>query len=156
MCFQMVSIHGIYNLENAGRKLKPYHLISESVFICSSKNVFHHWLRAKRGTICLNKFCSIFWYYFLHWSSSCVACWICLWRKWPTFIMPPTLEKLKGHIAFALSVRPSVRPLQNLLRYSFEILYMDSSKNNWVVYFSVWIIPLCGVMPLLKGHTKLL
>ena len=36
-------------------------------------------------------------------------------------VMPPTLEKLKGHIAFGLSVRPSVCPLQNLLRYSFEI-----------------------------------
>ena len=45
--------------------------------------------------------------------------------------MPQTLEKLKGHIAFGLAVRlcvrPSLRPLQNLLRYSFEILYMDSS-----------------------------
>ena len=27
-----------------------------------------------------------------------------------SLIMPPTLEKLKGHIAFGLSVRPSVRP----------------------------------------------
>ena len=48
--------------------------------------------------------------------------------------MPPTLEKLKGHIAFGLSVRvcvrPSVRPLQNLLRYSFEISYMDSSSKK--------------------------
>ena len=41
--------------------------------------------------------------------------------------MPPTLEKFKGHIVIGLSVRPSVRPLQNLLRYSFEISYMDSS-----------------------------
>ena len=41
--------------------------------------------------------------------------------------MPPTLEKLKGHIGLGLSVgaclRPSVRPLQNLLRYSSEISY---------------------------------
>ena len=40
------------------------------------------------------------------------------------------MEKLKGQIAFGLSVRasirPSVRPLQNLLRYSFEISYMNS------------------------------
>ena len=40
------------------------------------------------------------------------------------------MEMLKGHIAFGLSVRasirPSVRPLQNLLRYSFEISYMNS------------------------------
>ena len=48
--------------------------------------------------------------------------------------MPPTLEKLKGHIAMGLSVSVSV---QNLLRYSFEISYMDSSpKNNWHIFFS--------------------
>ena len=41
--------------------------------------------------------------------------------------MPPTFEKLKGHIVLGLSVRASV---QNLLRYSFEILYMDSSSKN--------------------------
>ena len=41
------------------------------------------------------------------------------------FITPPTLENLKGHIAFASSVRPSVRAsVQNLLRYSFEISYI--------------------------------
>ena len=27
-----------------------------------------------------------------------------------SFIMPPTLEKLKGHIALGVYVRPSVRP----------------------------------------------
>ena len=27
-----------------------------------------------------------------------------------SFIMPPTLEKLKGHIATSLSVRPCMRP----------------------------------------------
>ena len=48
--------------------------------------------------------------------------------------MPPTLEKLKGHIAMGWSVRVS---FQNLLRYSFEISYMDSSsKNNWHIFFS--------------------
>ena len=42
--------------------------------------------------------------------------------------MSPTLEKLKGHIALGLSsVCVSV---QNLLRYSFEISYMDSSSKN--------------------------
>ena len=40
------------------------------------------------------------------------------------FFMPPTLEKLKGHIAFGLSVRASVRPC---VRYSFEISFMDFS-----------------------------
>ena len=35
-------------------------------------------------------------------------------------------------LAVRLSVRPSIRPsVQNLLRYSFEISFMDStSKNN--------------------------
>ena len=51
------------------------------------------------------------------------------------------LEKLKGQIALALSVRvcvsmrPSVHPLQNLLRYSFEISYMDSSSKIIDTYF---------------------
>ena len=49
--------------------------------------------------------------------------------------MPPTLEKLKGHIAFGLSVYASVRPLQNLLRYSFEISYMDSLSKIIDKYF---------------------
>ena len=52
----------------------------------------------------------------------------------------PTLEKLKGHIVFGLSVRP----LQDLLRISFEISYIDSSsKNNlhiffWLGYLTLW------------------
>ena len=46
------------------------------------------------------------------------------------FVMSPTLENVKGHIAFCLSLRPCVRLLQNLLRYSFEISYMDPSSNN--------------------------
>ena len=72
--------------------------------------------------------------------------------------MPPTLEKLKGYIALGVSfhpsISPSVRPLvrasvQNLLRYSFEIQVIDT-------YFLVWIISLCGVMPLLKGYNDIL
>ena len=55
--------------------------------------------------------------------------------------MPPTLEKLMGHIyapkfgkvegayCFQLN-RVCVRQLQNLLRYCFEISYMDSSSKN--------------------------
>ena len=47
------------------------------------------------------------------------------------FFMPPTLEKLKGHIALGLSMRPSISAsVQNLVRYSFVISYMDSSLNN--------------------------
>ena len=47
-------------------------------------------------------------------------------------IMPPTLEKLKGHIALGLSVGPSIHlSVTIFLRHSFEISYMDySSKNN--------------------------
>ena len=45
--------------------------------------------------------------------------------------MPPSLEKLKGHIAYGLSMCPSVHvSVQNFLRYSFEISYMDSSSKN--------------------------
>ena len=42
--------------------------------------------------------------------------------------MPPTLEKLKGHIAFGLSVRPSVRPC---VRYK---IYLDTDLK-----FHIWI-----------------
>ena len=78
--------------------------------------------------------------------------------------MSPTLEKLKGQIAFGLCVRasvhacvrPSVRPLQNLLRYSFEISYMDSSPKIIDTYFlKSGLSPICGVMPLLKGHNAI-
>ena len=59
------------------------------------------------------------------------------------FFMPPTLEKLKGHIALGLSVRPSVHPsvrqLQNLLRYSFEISFMDHKKDTYFLdYLPLW------------------
>ena len=75
--------------------------------------------------------------------------------------MPPTLEKLKGHIGLGLSVhaclRPSMRPLQNLLRYSSEISYgFLIEKIIDTYFFQVWIIPLCGVMPLFKDHNEIL
>ena len=35
-----------------------------------------------------------------------------------------------GCVSVCVCVCLSVHPLQNLLRYSFEISYMDSSKNN--------------------------
>ena len=64
------------------------------------------------------------------------------------------MEKLKGHIVLGLSVRASV---QNLSRYSFEILYMDFHQKIIDTYFfKVWIISICGVMPLLKGHNDIL
>ena len=66
---------------------------------------------------------------------------------------PSSLEKLKGHIAFGLSVRPcmrpSVRPLQNLLRYSFEISYMDSSSKKLLtrIFFKSGLFPFVELCP---------
>ena len=54
-------------------------------------------------------------------------------------------------------VRLSVHPLRNLLRYSFEISYIvPHQKIIDTYFFKIWIIPLCGVMPLLKGHYEIL
>ena len=72
-------------------------------------------------------------------------------------LCPQLWESLRGILLLAcLSVHPLQNLLQNLLRYSFEISYIDfSSKNNWhVFFFKVWIIPLFGVMPLLEGHNE--
>ena len=57
--------------------------------------------------------------------------------------MPPTLEKLKFGISIRPSICRSVCVCSNLLRYSIEIS------------LKVWIISLCGVMPLLKGHNHI-
>ena len=46
------------------------------------------------------------------------------------FVYAPNFGKVEGHIALGSSARPTVRPLQNLLRYSFEISSMDSSSKN--------------------------
>ena len=79
-------------------------------------------------------------------------------KKWPLF-MPPTLEKLKGHIALARpsvrpSIHPSVRPsvrvsVQNLLRNSFEISFIDSSSETIDTYFilSLEYLPLWSYVP---------
>ena len=65
-----------------------------------------------------------------------------------SLIMPSTLEKLKWHIAFGSSVHVSVRPLQNLSRYSFEISYMDSSsKNNLHIFFKSGLSPFVELCP---------
>ena len=49
------------------------------------------------------------------------TCWISFAPVF-SFIMPPTLEKVKGHIALA---RPSFcMSIQNLLRCSFKISYI--------------------------------
>ena len=76
-------------------------------------------------------------------------------------MLPPTLEKLKGHIAFGSSMRPSIR----LSMHPFKI-YKDT-----VLKFHIWIphqkmidtyffesldYPPGGVMPFLKGHNEIL
>ena len=48
--------------------------------------------------------------------------------------MPPTLKKLKQHIALCLLVLLFVRPLQKL-SYSFEILLIDLSSKKVDPYF---------------------
>ena len=45
------------------------------------------------------------------------------------YFYAPNFGKVEGAYCFRL-VRLSVHPLQNLLRYSFEISYMDSSSKN--------------------------
>ena len=66
------------------------------------------------------------------------------------FIMPPTLERLRRHIALGLSLSPSMCLLQNLLRYRFEISYMDSSSKNYRHYLPLW-----SYAPI-KGHNEIL
>ena len=46
--------------------------------------------------------------------------------------MPPTLEKLKGHIAFGVSVRPCVRA--SVTKF-IKIQFMDSSSKMIGTYF---------------------
>ena len=69
--------------------------------------------------------------------SLVVACWqranllALLYMMFSCVFYAPNFGKVERHIAFRLSVRacvhPSVHPLQNLLRYSFEISYTDFS-----------------------------
>ena len=75
--------------------------------------------------------------------------------------MPQTLEKLKGHFALALSVRPSVHPslcasVQNLLRYSLEISYKCSSlKIIDTYFFKSGLSPFVLLCLFLKGHNDI-
>ena len=70
----------------------------------------------------------------------------------PVFIvMPPTLKKLKGHIALGLCVRP-LQILDKVLKFHRWTQHHKITDP----YFVIWIISLCGVMPLLKGHNEIL
>ena len=66
-----------------------------------------------------------------------------------SIFMPSTLEKLKGHIALGLSVRPPVCLFKILLRYSFEISYMDSSSKimTQIFFVSLNYLPLWSYVP---------
>ena len=69
---------------------------------------------------------------------------------------------MKVHIAVGLPVRPSSRPsvrapIQNLLRYSFEISYMDSSSKIIDTYFfKSGLSPFVELCSFLKGHNDIL
>ena len=73
--------------------------------------------------------------------------------------MPPTLEKLKGILLSACpcvgaSVRPSVTKfIDTVLKFH---IWIPHQKIIDMYCFEVWIIPLCGVMPLLKCHNEIL
>ena len=70
------------------------------------------------------------------------------------FVMPPSLEKLKGRIALGLSVRPCVRSKCIKIQLKYHI-WIPHQIEKWHVFF-VRIISLCGVMPLLKGQNDIL
>ena len=71
--------------------------------------------------------------------------------------MPPTLEKLKGHIALGSSVHPSVCPFKidqdTVLKFHIRIPHQ---KIIDLYFFKVWIISLCEVLPLIKAHNDIL
>ena len=55
--------------------------------------------------------------------------------------MPPTLKKLKRHIALGLSVHASVRPFVRLLQklsYKFEISSLDFTSKISPHYRPLW------------------
>ena len=70
--------------------------------------------------------------------------------------MPPTLEKLKGQLLSACrSVCACVRykiykDIHVVLKFHIRIPHQKIIDT----YF--WIIPLCAVMPLLKGHDEIM
>ena len=68
------------------------------------------------------------------------------------FVMPPTLKKFRGHIALGGSICPYKKIKLGFLHFIDWFLL----KNNWPIFFLVWIISLCGVFPLLKVHNDIL
>ena len=79
-------------------------------------------------------------------SGICIVCQECvlyvrnLYCMSVSVIMPPTLEKLKGHIALGLSVRPTFRlffrvSVQNLLRYNFEFHILIPYQKIRYIFF---------------------
>ena len=67
--------------------------------------------------------------------------------------MPPTLKKLKGHIALSLSIRPSKTKFRV---FKFHRWIPHQKITEQYCFFKVWINPLCGVMPILKVHNEIL
>ena len=83
-----------------------------------------------------------------------LVCVICNSQSFHSFDAP-NFEKAEGACCFRL-VPASVRPLQNWLRYSFEISYVDSSLKIIDTYFlSLDYPPLWSYVPL-KEHNEIL
>ena len=71
----------------------------------------------------------------------------------------PNFEKVEGHIALGLSC-PSVLPSDRLLQIKDRALkfyrWIPHQKITDPYFFLIWIISLCGVMPLFKGQNEIL
>ena len=61
--------------------------------------------------------------------------------------MPPTLKKLKGHIALGLSVRPSVHPLQIQGRVLKFHRCIPHQKITDLYFFNLDYLPLWSYAP---------
>ena len=78
--------------------------------------------------------------------------------QWQVLFMPPTMAKLKGHIALGLSVGPSVRPsISRCIRSKFikiqfwNYIFGFLIKNNWHIFLSLDYLPLWSYATL-NGH----
>ena len=70
-------------------------------------------------------------------------------------IMPPTLKKLREHIGFGLSVRPSVRSSKTVHARVLKFhIWIPHGKIVDARFFLIRVISLSGVMPLWKKSER--